>query len=61
MKKVLKVVSLLMALCLMVSVFAACGSNSTKEAEKQAASTTEQKAEKKLKIGVIYLTAEHPY
>jgi ribose transport system substrate-binding protein len=61
MKKVLKVLSLLMAVCLMVSVFAACGSNSTKEAEKQAASTTEQKAEKKLKIGVIYLTAEHPY
>lgn len=52
--------SLLLTACLLVSVFAACGGASSKEENKQAA-PSEQKTEKKLKVGVIYLTAEHPY
>ncbi len=65
MKKTLKVLSLVLAVFFMISIMAACNGSSSNETKgTTSAGTTQastQAAEKKLKIGVIYLTAEHPY
>lgn len=69
MKKNLKVMALLLTVCFLVSLFAACGTPAAPAAQAtdiaKAAETAKvadaKPADKKLKIGVIYLTAEHPY
>lgn len=72
MKKTGRILTLLLAICFMVTIFAACGGAKTaanSEATTQAVETTSAETQaatqaepaKKLKIGIIYLTAEHPY
>lgn len=72
MKKIFKTLAVLLAALILAGVATACGgasssSNSTTQAAavtettKAADSTTAAAPAKKLKIGVIYLTAEHPY
>jgi ribose transport system substrate-binding protein len=72
MKKVLKTLSLILTLCFMVSLFAACGSSNTPKEENATTAISQESSaaeasgateteNKKIRLGVIYLTAEHPY
>lgn len=69
-KKLRRLMVLLVTTCFMVTAVTACGSTSSSTSTDTsksdgtaatAASGDSKAAEKRLKIGVIYLTAEHPY
>lgn len=69
MKKAIKLLAVMLMLCMVVSVTAACGQKDAQEdtakteVDQNSESDNEGKEAKddKLKIGVIYLTLEHPY